>query len=254
MQVISLITDFGYRDYYLAELKASLYTRCKDITILDISHDIPLYDIALAAYKMKYMMKSLPDYSINLIGVNNFYNEAPRYLVVVYKEKYFLAPDNGVLSLLFDKIENAYVINTDDLQDLSISNIFTHAIACINMGLALEDFAMPTKYIELKYSFMPVVTQNQIRATVIHVDHYGNVVTNCTLDIFERARSGRSFAIFYKPGDPIRRICKHYGEVGIGEALALFNPASYLELALNSDNASDQLHLYKNETIQIDFY
>jgi S-adenosyl-L-methionine hydrolase (adenosine-forming) len=254
MRIISLITDFGYKDYYLAELKASLYNRCNDITILDISHDIPIYDISLAAFKMKYMMKSLPKNSINLIAVNNFYIEEPRYLIILHEDRYFIAPDNGVLSLLIENIKEAYVINTSNLEDDSLTNIYTHAIACLNVGLALEDFAFPVQYIELKYSFMPVITQNQIKATIIHVDHYGNVVTNCTLDAFEKARAGRSFAIYYKPGDPLKRLAKHYGEVGIGEPLALFNPASHLEIALNLDNASDQLHLYKNETIQIDFY
>jgi S-adenosyl-L-methionine hydrolase (adenosine-forming) len=254
MQIVSLITDFGYKDYYLAELKALLYTRCNDINILDISHDIPIYDISLAAYKMKYMMKSLPENSINLICVNNFYNEEPRYLIVRHEEKYFIGPDNGILSLLIEEVRNAYVIDTDEIKDKSLSNIYAHAIACINHGLPLHEFAIAVDYIELKYSFMPVVTQNQIKATIIHIDHYGNVITNCTQAIFEKARDNRSFSIFYKPGEPIRRLSSHYGQVNIGEPLARFNPTSHLELALNMDHASNQLHLYKNETIQIDFH
>jgi S-adenosyl-L-methionine hydrolase (adenosine-forming) len=254
MQIVSLITDFGYKDYYLAELKASLYTRCSDIVILDISHDIAIYDISLAAYKMRYMMTALPQNSINIVSVNNYYNEDPRYLIVKHDEKYFIGPDNGVISLFIDDVKDAYVIDIEGLKDHRLSNIYSHAIACLNHKLPLEEFALPVDYIELKYSFRPVVTQNQIKATIIHIDHFGNVITNCTKAIFDKARSNRMFSIFYRPGEPIKKLSRHYGDVGVGEPLALFNPTSHLELALNMDHASDQLHLYKNETIQIDFY
>jgi S-adenosyl-L-methionine hydrolase (adenosine-forming) len=254
MQIISLITDFGDKDYYLAELKASVYTKCKDVVIIDISHDIPVYDISLAAYQMKYMMKSLPAKSINILSVNNYYDTHPRYIIMEHDDKYFIAPDNGILSLLVDRLDTVFEIDISTLSDKRLSNIYGHAIACLHHNLPLEEFSRQINDVDQKFGFMPVVTQNQIKATILHVDQYGNVITNCSKLIFEKSREGRSFAIYYKPGEPIRTISNHYGEVNFGEAVALFNNADYLELAINMDNASKQLHLHKNETIQIDFY
>ncbi len=255
MQLVSLITDYGSKDYYLAELKTALYTKCKDLAIIDISHEIPVFDIALAAYHLKYMLHSLPQGSINIVSVNNYYDANPQYLVFEKNGTYFIGPDNGLFSLVFEDEEVQFsFIDLSLLKDKDLHNIYAHAVACINHGLTLNEFAKPISEIVTKLNFKPVVTKDQIKATIIHVDQYENIITNCTKEIFEKSRNGRSFSIYYKPNDPLHEISEHYGEVGVGDALARFNNADYLEIAINLGMASTTLHLFKNETIQIDFH
>lgn len=254
MQLVSLISDYGRKDYYLAELKAALFSKCEDIQIIDISHEVEVYDIALAAYNLKYLLSSLPLNTINIISVNNYYDKKPKYIAFKRDQRYFIGPDNGVFSLVFDGLSDVFEINLDLLDNRQVHNIYSHSAACIHHNLPFEEFALPYSDFNTRLNFRPVVTNQQIKATIIHIDQYENVVTNCTKDIFEKSRQGRGFSIYYKPNDPIDILSKHYGEVNIGEPLAWFNNAGHLEIAINMGKASSVLHLFQNETIQIDFH
>ena len=125
--------------------------------------------------------------------------------------------------------------------------------ALISNGIPLEDIGPIVPDFQSKLPISPVITQSQIRATVMHIDHFNNAVINITKEQFDRIKAGRGFEIYYKQTDPIRKISNHYGEVAVGEVLALFDSTGYLVIAINMDRASDQLNLIKNETIQINF-
>ncbi len=254
MQLVSLITDYGRKDYYLAELKAALFSKCEDIQIIDISHEVAVYNIALAAYNLKNLLHSLPQNAINIVSVNNYYENKPKYIVFKRGEHYFIGPNNGVFSLVFDDLDEVYEINIDALDNRQVHNVYSHSAACIHHKLPFEEFASPCLDFNTRLNFRPVVTNQQIKATIIHIDQYENVVTNCTKEIFEKFRFGRGFSIYYQPNDPIEILSKHYGEVNIGEPLAWFNNAGHLEIAINMGKASSVLHLFQNETIQIDFH
>ena len=254
MQLISLITDYGLDDHYGAELKAALYKNCEQVRILDVCHTLKVYDIFLAAYYLKNLIPSLPADSINIVSVNNYYEKNPRFLVFRSHDQYFIGPDNGIFSMVMEEIEDPHVIDPSKCPGKQVYQIYAHAAACIHHGLPLDEFAYPIKEYNARLSFRPVVTSQQIKATIIHVDHYENVITNLTRDLFEKSRNGRSFSIYYKPNDPIEMLSEHYGEVAPGEALAWFNAADHLEIAINMGKASSTLHLFTNETIQIDFH
>lgn len=253
MKLISVISDFGNKDHYLAELKAAIYHRCNDVMFLDISHEIELYNISMAAYFLKNMLPELSHDSINIVAVNNYYDKKPKYLVFYRDNQFFIGPDNGIFSLLFDQMENIFEINTDFLDKKDAHTIYAHAAACINHGLPFEEFASPLEAVVERLDFRPVVTSSQIKTTIIHIDQYENVITNLTKELFDKTRNGRQFSIYYKPNDPVEILSKHYGEVSQGEVLAMFNKANHLEIAINMGKASSTLHLFKNETIQIDF-
>lgn len=254
MQLISLITDYGLDDHYGAEMKAALYKNCENVRLLDVCHNLKVYDIFLAAYYLKNIIPSLPDDSINIVSVNNYYEKHPRYLVFKKDSHFYIGPDNGIFSMVMEEIEDPYLIDLEKCPGKQVYQIYAHAAACIHHGLPLDEFATPVKEYNARLGFRPVVTSNQIKATIIHIDHYENVITNLTRELFEKSRNGRSFSIYYKPNDPIEMLSKHYGEVSPGETMAWFNAAGHLEIAINMGKASSTLHLFANETIQIDFH
>lgn len=254
MKLISVISDFGNKDHYLAELKAAIYHRSNDVVFLDVCHEIELYNISMAAYFLKNILPELSDDTINIVAVNSYYEKRPKYLVFYHENKFFIGPDNGIFSLVFESLENVFQINIDILEKKDANNIYAHASACINHGLPFDEFATPINAIVQRLDFRPVVTSSQIKATIIHIDQYENVITNLTKELFDKTRNGRQFAIYYKPNDPIEILSKHYGEIPQGEAMAWFNNAGHLEIAINMGKASSTLHLFKNETIQIDFF
>ncbi len=253
MHVVTLITDFGNQDYYAAELKGSLLSASNGITIIDVSHSIESYDIVQAAFFLSSVYSKFPKGTIHVVSVYNYYDDNVEHLAIERDGHYFLAPNNGVLSLLFEDIreEETYKI---EFQSGHIATRIGHAVGVISHGLPLAELGPHPFEVTRKMGIQPVITSSQIRATIIHIDHYENVVVNLTKDLFEKVRNGRVFSLYYKQTEPITRISDNYGDSPVGETLCLFNSADYLEIAVNMGKASTMFNLNKDETIQINFH
>lgn len=256
MQIVSLTTDYGSKDFYVAELKASILSRKNDFAIVDVSHDIDRFDIVQAAFFIQNVVPSFPQRSIHIIAVNCNYNRKTEYICFERDGHFFIGPNNGVFSLVFEDLDvsKIYIIDAPNSAINSVNSLFSHAAAFIGHGLPLEDIGPVVPSFTHKLTIQPVVTSSQIRATVIHVDHFENVVVNLKKETFEKARDNRQFALYYKPHDPITFISKNYGDVPVGDPVAFFNSSGYLEIALNLDKASSMLNIQKNEIVQINFF
>lgn len=255
MQLVSITSDFGTTDYYVAEVKAQILSQCKEASIIDVSHEIASYDIVQAAHFVDNVFRSFPEGSIHLVAVYNYYAENSRFIIFEREGHYFVGPDNGVFTLIFENLDAREVLVIDDKKHNlhSIASIFAHTVSAIHSGESLFDIGFLAPDINQKMGIMPVVTSNQIRATIIHIDHYENVVINLKKTQFEKLRNGRAFQLYYKQKDPITHISANYADVMIGDVLCLFNSAGYMEIAVNMGKASSLLNLKKNETIQINF-
>ncbi len=256
VKMVSLITDFGNKDYYVGSLKAKLYNTPNQITVIDVSHEIDTHDIVKASFFIQNYYQDFPIESIHVAAVNNAYDYEPELLCFQYNGHYFIGPNNGLFSLVFTDIDEGTVrhIVSDGDSDWKLVDKIAYAVHHIlehghinNLGLELKDF-------DQKLGIQPVFSKNEIRASVIHVDHYENVIVNLRNDAFEECRNSRNFRIFIKPTDPIEQISDSYAEVPVGEALCLFNDMGYLTIAINMGKASSMYSLERNDTIQILFY
>lgn len=256
MQIVSLTTDYGAKDYYVAELKASILTNKNDFSIIDISHLIDRFDIVQASFFLKNCLKSFPAHSIHIVAVNCNYKRKSEYICFEKNQHFFIGPNNGIFSLVFDDIDESkiYKIQPTSIESGNINELFSHAAAFIGHGLPIEEIGPVVDLFNKKLVIQPVITSNQIRASVIHIDHFENIIVNLKKEVFEKVRNERKFELYYKPHDPITFLSKDYGDVAVGDALAFFNASGYLEIALNLDNAASMLNLEKNEMIQINFY
>jgi hypothetical protein len=256
MQIVSLTTDYGSKDYYVAELKASILTNKNDFSIIDISHEIDRFDIVQASFYLSNAVTSFPMGSIHIVAVNCNYRLKSEYICFERDGHYFIGPNNGLFSLMFDDLDETkiYVITPPGEDTNKVNAIFSHAAAYIGHGLPIEDIGLVVQNYNKKLVIQPVLTSNQIRATVIHIDHFENVVVNLKKEVFDKVRNKRQFELYYKPHDPITFLSKDYSDVSIGDPLAFFNSAGYLEIAINMDKASSMLNLMKGEMIQINFY
>ncbi|MGB4959121.1 MAG: SAM-dependent chlorinase/fluorinase [Saprospiraceae bacterium] len=256
MQIVSLTTDYGSKDYYVAELKASILSNKSDFSIIDISHHIDHFDIVQAAFYLNNSLPSFPKESVHIVAVNCNYSRKSEFICFKHQDHYFIGPNNGIFSLVFDDLDASkiYTIQPPESRSVNVNAIFSHAAAYIGHGLPIEDIGDATTIFNTKLAIQPVVTGHQIRATVVHIDHFQNVVVNIRREMFEKVRKNRKFELYYKPNDPITFISKDYGDVQIGDPVAFFNSAGYLEIALNMDRACAMLNLNKNEMIQINFY
>lgn len=254
MPIITLTTDLGQQDFYVAKLKAALMKRIRDVKILDVTHAIANHDIQQAAFFLKNVWSDLPKGSIHIVSVYTHYTRYNKYIIFEYKGHYFIGPNNGIFSLLLEDMEQEQVHQIDYPEGVqNLFELYAHGAACIATETPLREIGNEKITLEKKISILPVHTSNEIRATIIHVDHFGNVVLNVTENFFEHVRKNREFEIYFKHNDPITNISAGYSDVAVGEVLASFNILGHLEIAINMGNASSMLDLYKNETLQIYF-
>jgi S-adenosyl-L-methionine hydrolase (adenosine-forming) len=257
MTIITLTSDFGVQDHYVAKLKGTLLSYHAALNIVDITHNIKNYDIVQSAYAVRHTYSSFPKGSIHLVSVNNFYASHCQYLAIRYDGHYFIGPDNGVFSLIFGhQPSDIYTITSDFSENLllNLSHIYAKAVAHIIENEAFETIGTTTPQLIERISLQPIIGPTQIRGSVIHVDNYENVILNINRELWGRYAYYRHFALFFKRHEPITQLSSSYNEVAIGETLCLFNTADHLEIAINLGKASSLLGLSIDDTVQLDFY
>lgn len=255
MQLVTLTTDFGTQDFYAGALKGALLSRSPEVRLVDISHDVKPFDIVQGAFVLQNVWREFPAGTIHLIAVNCVYDEGYRFVAARREEHFFLAPDNGLLTLLFQNIAPADLRNlpADPAEHFAVKNIFASAVAHLAAGKSFDDLGEFAAPLLERISIQPVITPGRIRGTVIHVDNFENVVVNIHREVFEKAQNGRDFSLFFKRNDPITKLSGNYCDVAPGEQLCLFNSAGLLEIAVNMGKAATLLGLKVEDVVEVVF-
>lgn len=255
MPFLTLTTDFGDRDFYVGALKGALLRRSPEVQLVDISHNIKPFDIVQAAFVAQNVWNEFPEGTIHVLAVHCVYDAAYRFVGLQREGHFFLAPDNGLLTLLFDEIDPAdtRLLDCPERGHFLVKDVFANAAAHLLAGEPLHTLGQTAPPLLHRISIQPVVTPAHIRGTVVHVDNFDNVVVNIRRDVFERAANGRSFALFFKRNDPISSLSGNYCDVPVGEPLCLFNSAGYLEIAINMGRAASLLGLKVEDVVEVVF-
>lgn len=254
MPIVTLTSDFGQGDYYLPLIKGAMLSRHRQLQLVDITHQVSCYDIVQAAFIFKNAWRSFPEGTIHLISVNDYYQEECRYLAIQHEGHYFIGPDNGVFTLIFDQADiKGFQLAVSTAATFHLHEVYAEAVGHIAGKQDFEKIGYPVEALVQRITFQPVVQPSMIRGAVIHIDRFQNAILNINRELFERIGAGRSFQLFFKRHDPIIKLSKHYHEVPIGEVLCLFNSADYLEIAINMGKAAELLSLKVEDAVQIDF-
>jgi len=257
MSVITLTSDWGLKDHYQGAVKGAILSQIPEALIVDISHDIPPFDLNQAAFIIRNFYHSFPPGSIHIIGINTEASIETPHTIVFHNEHYFIGADNGIFSLIFDE-EPEKIIELDIIQDsdyftFSTRDLFVKAACHIIEGKPINELGSSKKKVLTKMAFQPVVRVDQIKGKVIYVDHYGNAFTNITETLFNATVKNRKFVItFRSPAYKIRTISKSYQDEHEGEMLALFSTSGYLEIAINRGDASSLLGLKPDTSVLIE--
>src|SRR6195952_2121889 len=154
MAIITLTTDLGDKDIYQAALKGSILKLTPGVTIVDITHSVAAFNVQQAAFILKNSFHYFPDNTVHLIGIDTVYNAHTKYLMVRYRNHYFVGADNGIFSLMFtDEVQEMFEINIrQDLKFLHfpLADIFVKAACHLAQGGTLAQFGLPVSDIEKK--------------------------------------------------------------------------------------------------------
>lgn len=275
MPIITLTTDFGYKDHFVGAVKGAILNNLPDISVVDISHAISPFNIQECAYILKNAYQSFPKGTVHIVGVDSEISPENEHIVVQVDGHYFVSANSGVISLITSEVQPEKVVEINlpnaEPSAFPVLNIFVQVACHIARGGKLEVIGRPLERLKELRDFEPRITNQgkTISGNVIYIDNYGNVVTNIQKSLFEAYRSGRDFEIIART-TKIRQVQQSYNGIinynlersqrkGPGDALALFNSAGYIELAiyksdLNSvGGASSLLGLNYRDTVTINF-
>ena len=250
--VITLTSDFGQKDPYLASIKGELYSLLEHPVIIDISHEIEPFHIAQAAFIVQNSYSHFPEESVHILFIDDTVSAENKPIIAKLNKHYFVCADNGILSLISPKFkpDDIYEIDIQKAPNNSFSTraIFAQAAAHLMRGGAPSVIGKKTEQINIRIPFTPSVNndKNTITGKVIYIDNYENVVTNISEEIFVEIGQGREFTIQVRNNE-IKQVVRSYAEVirfdidknkrvEGGKELALFNSLGLLELAIYKSN------------------
>lgn len=255
MAIVTLTTDFGDRGFDLPKLKGALLSAASTVQLVDLTHQVGNYDIVQAAFLFRNAWQNFPKGTIHLISVNDYPADTPRFLAAAHRGHYFIAPDNGLFSLIFpeDAPNQYHIVQYEAKELIALDRIYARAVGHLAQGRPIIELGEATPEVMQRITLQPVISPSQIRGSVIFIDGFDNAITNINQPLFEQVGGGRAFALYFKRHDPIQGLSRYYHEVDIGEPLCLFNSSNLLEIAINMGKASSLLGINVEDTVQIEF-
>jgi S-adenosylmethionine hydrolase len=259
MAIITLTTDLGLRDSYVASVKGAILKELPETTIVDITHEIPSFDLQKSAFVIKNCYQDFPKGSIHIIGINSESNIDTPHIAIYENGHYFIGADNGLFSLIFDnlpeKIVELSLSQDTDRITFPTKDVFVKAACHIARGGTLEVIGSSRSEINIRTMFRAIFENNILKGMAIYIDHYGNILTNITESMFNEYGKGRRFSILFRKAEyEITQISQSYCSVIEGERVALFSSTGYIEIAINKANASKLFGINQGDIIRIEFY
>ncbi len=260
MAIITLTTDLGTKDSYLASVKSTIYSQLEEVQIVDISNHIEPFNIQQAAYTLRNCFKDFPIGTVHIISVDDELSITNEHLVVKVHGQYFIGSDNGFFSLALNEVIPEKIVKLNislktNCMTFAAKNIFVPAACHLARGGTMEIIGTAIKDFEVKrMELKPVLQSALIRGSVVYVDSYGNAITNISKNEFEQVQKGRPFIILFgREDEMITELSVKYNDVNTAEKLAIFGENNQLQIAINKGKANKLLGLKLHEIVRIEF-
>ena len=257
MPIITLTSDWGLKNHYLGAVKGAIYRLLPEAQVVDICHDIPVFDLNQAAFIIRNFYSNFPEGTIHILAVHDEASIESPHTLVIHDGHYFIGSDNGIFSLIFDDTPDK-IIDLDIHQDTDYftfpaRDVFVKVACHLAMGKSPDELGHVKKTLTQRMSFKPIIDGNIIRGKVIYIDNYENVFTNITESFFRSVVKSKKFAIQFRSATyRITELSKSYKDVVEGEMLALFSTSGHLEIAINQGKASSLLGLKIDQPVIVD--
>ncbi|SDI90349.1 SAM hydrolase/SAM-dependent halogenase family protein [Chryseobacterium jejuense] len=274
MSIITLTSDFGNLDYRVAAVKGKILSLNPEVNIIDITHDIQAFNLIQTSYIVRNAYKYFPKGSIHIISVDSFYHKSRKNILYKADGSYFLAADNGLLSLIFFDIkpEAIYELTLnnrfDDVINFTSTDIFVPAAVHLANGGLPE--VIGRKIDTGKQLMFPRAVYNESEGMIIgevtYIDNFGNIISNINQDFFENISKGyNGFTIKFRNLSLSRIFSSHTEVVSDweretefhGQSAAIFNDSQLLELTIykgsKKNGAKSLFGLNVGENIYIEF-
>lgn len=260
--IITLTTDYGARDAFAASVKGVILKINPLAQIVDISNEISPQDIWEAAYTLRSAYSHFPKGTVHLAVVDPGVGSGRKPIIVVTESYYFVGPDNGLFSLIYQEAERLRVHHITSTHYFLPNpgptfhgrDIFAPVAGWLAKGIPSGNFGEEiTDYMKLNIP-APKTTANSIEGHIVHIDRFGNIITNITYKdiraIFSEGMDMGATTVSVA-GKEIRGFKKFYAEAAPGEPGAIINSSGYLEIFLFKQNARAALSVKRGEAVRL---
>lgn len=245
--ILTLTTDFGTKDHFAGVLKGVILGICPDADIADISHEVEPFEISQGAYLIAQTYRYFPPKTVHIVVVDPGVGSARRPILVEAAGQFFIGPDNGVLAMVYSKLAHKARVITNEKYFLHpVSRTFHGRDIFASSAAHLAKGARPSTFGKLIDDHLkPVFTEPQRVGkriwvgTVLHIDRFGNLITNFHMDSFADVRV-KPFELAIGT-QVLRRLGLTYAEVEPGEPFAIIGSSGYIEVAVNQASAARTL-------------
>ncbi len=242
--IIAFVTDFGTTDYFVGAMKGVILSVNPAVLIVDITHEIAPQNVAAASFALRACYRNFPAGTIFVAVVDPGVGSARKAILVETEDYYFIAPDNGLLSFVFDeaKIFRVFELTNEKFFHHPVSrtfhgrDIFAPAAAHLSKDSKPEKFGAEIEdYVHNAENKPQINNENEIAAKIIHIDRFGNLIAN-----LRNADAPENFTVKIA-GQTIEKTREFYAEAENAEVFMIWGSAGFLEIVAFRDSAAKLL-------------
>lgn len=255
MAIVTLLTDSGESDHYVAAIKAKIISVNPGIRVEDISHKIKPGDIAHAAFVLRSVFRDFPAGTVHLVGVDSTGARGDAHIALQLEDHFFVGCDNGLFGLISDK-PHQQLVELNVINSITTTfpekDVFAHAASKLASGVSITNLGKPMPSFKKMIDRQMKATKKQITGCIVRVDRMGNLITNISKDAFDVLSKGKAYSIQFG-GEKFRKVHSQYNHAEHGECFILFNSMNLLEIGIYKGNASELLGLGYDNVVNILF-
>lgn len=258
--IITLTTDYGLNDHLVGTLKGVILKINPDATIVDITHNVAPFDLLDGALAIGSAYSYFPARTIHVVVVDPGVGTERRPLLVTAENQYFVAPDNGVLSMIFEREENTVVrhITAEHYYVQPVSktfhgrDIFAPVAAWLSKGW--QTASMGEEITDFKKFAMPKPksADGVVKGIVLRVDSFGNLITNFRAEDLPESALSNGEVKFQVGTQAVSRMVPTFASGNAGEAVAYVGSSGFVEIAVNKGNASRTLSIGRGTPVVLE--
>jgi S-adenosylmethionine hydrolase len=258
--IITILTDFGQRDAYVAAMKGTILELAPNAKIVDIAHDITRHNIIQAAFILLNSSKYFPMNTIHLVVVDPGVGTERRRIIVQGNRSCYVGPDNGVLSLAIQEegLKKIVLISERKYMRSNVTttfegrDIFAPAAAHLAQGVPIESFGRKVDRMKQLLISHPNISDHHISGEIIHTDGFGNIITNITdSQIQELMTIGQQYQVTINQTTKPIKYMRSYGYVSPRELVIIIGSSKYIEISINQGNAQKLFRAKTGDPIAI---
>ncbi|HEX8146959.1 MAG TPA: SAM-dependent chlorinase/fluorinase [Pyrinomonadaceae bacterium] len=260
--IVTLLTDFGTADYFVGALRGAVLASNPEARVVDITHEVPPYDVESGAFTLRAAFETFPEGTVHVGVVDPGVGSERRGVAVEGRGHTFVGPDNGLFGHVYERVGpfRVFQLTNENFFRREVSptfhgrDVFAPVAGALSRGVRAEELGPEVfDFVRLPSATVERVADGTLIGSVIHVDRFGNLVTNITPGDLDEASVGRG-ARLRIAGREVRRFRRFFAEgvEGDGEPFAVWGSAGLLEVAVFRDSAARVLGAKRGDKVAIE--